>query len=70
MPRENLWFVGGAYAVMWISVIGYYLRLRSLDRAARAALGGELSRRIEELDRRLVPLLAEVGVGPNWDQAH
>jgi hypothetical protein len=38
VPRENLWFVGGAYAVMWISVIGYYLRLRSLDRAARAAL--------------------------------
>ncbi len=29
-------------------------------RAARAALGGELSRRIESLDRALLPLLAEV----------
>lgn len=38
MPPENLWYVGGAYAVMWIAVIGYLLRLRSLDRAARAAL--------------------------------
>ena len=31
-------FVGGAYAVMWIAVLGYSLRLRSLDRGARAAL--------------------------------
>ena len=29
-------------------------------RAARATLGGELTRKIEELDRRLVPLLSEV----------
>lgn len=35
---DNAWFVGGAYAVMWISVIGYFLRLRALLARSRAAL--------------------------------
>ena len=37
MP-ENVYFVVGAYAVMWIGVIGYLLRLRSLLQRSRDEL--------------------------------
>jgi hypothetical protein len=35
---SNLSFVIGAYAVMWVTVIGYALRLRAVNARARAAL--------------------------------
>ena len=37
MP-DNIYFVGAAYAVMWLGVIGYLLRLRALLNRSRAAL--------------------------------
>jgi hypothetical protein len=36
--NNNIYFVVGAYAVMWVTVIGYLLRLRSLMNRSRAAL--------------------------------
>ena len=35
---SNIYFVVGAYAVMWATVLGYLLRLRSALARSRAAL--------------------------------
>lgn len=35
---NNIYFVVAAYAVMWVTVIGYLLRLRALMNRSRAAL--------------------------------
>jgi hypothetical protein len=43
MP-ENVYYVAGAYLVMWVVIIGYFLRLRSALRQSRAALEHAKSR--------------------------
>ena len=35
---ENIYYVAGGYIVMWATVIGYLLRLRSVLARSRAAL--------------------------------
>ncbi len=35
---DNVYYVTGAYAVMWIVLVAYVLRLRSLLAKSRAAL--------------------------------
>lgn len=37
-PTSNLSFVIAAYAVLWVGVVGYLLRLRTLLNRSRAAL--------------------------------
>ena len=43
MP-ENVYYVAGAYVVMWVVIIGYLLRLRSALVQSRAALEHAKSR--------------------------